>query len=456
MPIRIKNIPDSLRFPDAYVDIAYIDAAGRKPVDAAEQGGDEHWDDVFLLLPLDDIQRESRLVNAVAYNFAVESMKPQNVAEVMQPTWPAYFGELYGNGVFGYAWSPNVVTDTGLLPGQTLPLRADPVLRLAAYNKNWSPDLCDGVFEFLDAAGAVVAVIKTATDGGYSSGLWYGPSIDSLTKAARVGGYGYTDGWLRFTSDALTYTYDIAQTGYAGSNGYNQSFSFSCPAQSITQVRVSGVRAKQSYTGAGSAYIWLRYDTPFFDVRGHVTRQSGVLVRSDMPLLGGPCAYFSGQSHITIEDADDLDMPADFAVETFVRTESTVEQVLFSNISLQTHSWSSSINLIRLSTGYLRLRLYDAGAVMTVIDGATTPLQVGEVYHVEVDRLGDAVFVLINGVLEIQGTFADPLLAKGWTLGNNWPGGSSGFIGSMAGFRGTRHVRHTANFPPPDSHHPQQ
>nr|WP_240040174.1 hypothetical protein [Aeromonas hydrophila] len=102
--------------------------------------------------------------------------------------------------------------------------------------------------EFLDAGGAVLAAIRTRTDGTYRHGLWYGPSLASLTKAPQAGTYPLTFGSLSFTDSAMVFTTDPDANR-------NQSFSFACNPRNFKSMRFSNLRAQSTYTGPGSAMV---------------------------------------------------------------------------------------------------------------------------------------------------------------------------------------------------------
>ncbi|MGL6004802.1 hypothetical protein [Aeromonas sobria] len=116
--------------------------------------------------------------------------------------------------------------------------------------------------EFLDAGGNVIAAIRTRTDGNYRSGLWYGKTLASLTKAPQRGSFPATYGELTFTDTSLIYTDD-------GLDNRNLSFTLACAMASVTTLRFSNMRSYETYTGgngcqAGS-YLRIAGSPPGFN-----------------------------------------------------------------------------------------------------------------------------------------------------------------------------------------------
>lgn len=200
---------------------------------------------------------DSYLFLAVADSFTLQTYNWADAEDVLLPTWSENFSEYSESGLFSYIWNSNAIADTGLLATKTIPINGISELFIRAYNKSGPGDLCEAIYEFLDEADDVVAVIKTAADGGYSSGLWFGSSIASLTKAGKTG-YGHTNGVIGFSPSEIVYTRSPSSID---SNGYNDDFAFSCAAQSIVSVRVSTARATSTFTGgSGAALASLRHN----------------------------------------------------------------------------------------------------------------------------------------------------------------------------------------------------
>lgn len=156
--------------------------------------------------------------------------------------WADWFGDTADIGLFRYAYNKSGAADTGVwggsIPFKPLGYR----LKIGASNACWTNDLCDMDLEFLDAAGNVVAALRTRTDGTYRSGLWYGPNLASLTKATQRDAYPRTYGELTFTPTSLSYTDD-------GGQHRNQSFTLTCNMAVVTTLRFSNMRSYETYTG---------------------------------------------------------------------------------------------------------------------------------------------------------------------------------------------------------------
>ncbi|MBD5791203.1 hypothetical protein [Aeromonas hydrophila] len=176
-----------------------------------------------------------------------------DVTATTGPEWADWFGDTADIGLFRYNFNRSSSADTGTWSGsiQFRPLGYR--FKLGAYNNCWVNDLCDMDLEFLDAAGNVVAAIRTRTDGNYRSGLWYGKTLASLTKAPQRGPYPATYGELTFTDTSLIYTDD-------GLDNRNASFTLVCAMASVTTLRFTNMRAFETYTGGSgcSAGSYLR------------------------------------------------------------------------------------------------------------------------------------------------------------------------------------------------------
>jgi hypothetical protein len=167
--------------------------------------------------------------------------------------WADWFGDTADIGLFRYNYNRSAAADTGTWSG-SIPFRVMGYrFKLGAYNTCWTNDLCDMDLEFLDAAGNVIAAIRTRTDGNYRSGLWYGKTLASLTKAPQRGPYPSTAGDLTFTDTSLIYTDD-------GLDNRNLSFTLACAMASVTTLRFSNMRGYETYTGGSgcSAGSYLR------------------------------------------------------------------------------------------------------------------------------------------------------------------------------------------------------
>lgn len=197
----------------------------------------------------------SRLFSAVAGSNGYTPDPLWNPANTSQADWDDAYKEYGVHSDVSFTTGPaGSGSDTGVLPTVTLPFNPNYPYLLKASNGNWTSDVCSFTLEFLDAAGNVVAMISTPGTGNYQHELRYGATVSSYTVD---GGSGYmlTHGTLTFTSTAMVYTRD--QTGGYSSSNYHNDFSFSCAGLTITQVRISNVRARSTYSGNGSAYCML-------------------------------------------------------------------------------------------------------------------------------------------------------------------------------------------------------
>lgn len=191
--------------------------------------------------------KRTRFASAYAGSNAVGNTA-YNPGATGDANWADNYGELGDHVAVDYVvGAAGQGADTNVLSTITFPLNYEHTFHIEAMNSTWSNDLADLSLEFLNASNAVVAAIRTTTTDNYGNYLQYGASLASL---ANTGGAGYrqTNGNLTFSATQMIYT-------KWNSSNYNDSFAFNCAANTITQVRVSGVRAKSTYTGSGSAYV---------------------------------------------------------------------------------------------------------------------------------------------------------------------------------------------------------
>lgn len=191
--------------------------------------------------------KRTRFASAYAGSNAVANVA-FNPGATGDANWADNYGELGDHVSVDYqVGASGQGADTNVLTTITFPLNYEHTFHLEALNSTWTNDLADMSLEFLNASNAVVAALRTTTTNNYGNYLQYGASLAGLSNAGGAG-YRQTNGDLTFSSTQMVYT-------KLNSSNYNDSFAFNCAANTITQVRVSGVRAKSTYTGSGSAYV---------------------------------------------------------------------------------------------------------------------------------------------------------------------------------------------------------
>lgn len=217
--------------------------------------------------------KRTRFLSAYAGSNNVTNVKhdPSATGDV---DWQDNYGELgaHSNTVYNPG-SAGAGYDTGVLPNITFNLDPTHTFYIRGLNSSWAGDKAEMNLEFLNASDAVVAALKTVDNGNYGHDLKYGAT---LAGAVASGGAGYkqTDGVLTFSSTQMIFTSNI-------STNYNASFTFNCSANTITKVRISGVRAKSTYTGNASALIlFQRYMSS--NVLGQV---SGTILEAASPVV---------------------------------------------------------------------------------------------------------------------------------------------------------------------------
>lgn len=169
-------------------------------------------------------------------------------------TWDEYFSHVMDTGLLNYLSSDasdiTIPTETKVIDQFNI----DWQMLIYGTNATWGDDTHTWTLEFLNDSGNVMAAIKSEKDGTYRSGLWYGSSLSSLTKAGQYGSYPRTTGYLTF--DELGIHYENTR----GSN-YNKSFHYSVDLSVVTKVRVSGT-ARSTYSGGGTAGGYIRIVPP--------------------------------------------------------------------------------------------------------------------------------------------------------------------------------------------------
>ena len=127
-------------------------------------------------------------------------------------------------------------------------------LQLVASNGSWYGDQGTITFEILDNENNVLFALKAERDGEFRSGLWYGTTLNSLTKTGQSGPYPHTNGTLSFTDDLVIY---VANT----SASMNLSFTFPVNLRSAAKVRVYGY-SESNYKSGGGAQAYIKILPP--------------------------------------------------------------------------------------------------------------------------------------------------------------------------------------------------
>lgn len=220
---------------------------------------------------------QSLMVSVHSYRRDSTFYDKYDITKTTETTWSSYFSEFgeaavlkmnaYTNGT-----APGDTDTAGGVPSKVLPIDRTRTYALQASNAFWSGDICAFNLEFLDSGGNVVCAIWSE---GFRSGvdfshyLRYGPSLALYATAPLPGTPAHwTNGTISFTEDKVIHTAGPWASDGVGSNG---SFEFPCAANTITQVRVSGVRCKSTYTGgAANPAAFVRFQkqpktTPGYD-----------------------------------------------------------------------------------------------------------------------------------------------------------------------------------------------
>jgi hypothetical protein len=116
-------------------------------------------------------------------------------------------------------------------------------------NGCWMGDTSNVDMEFQTAAGTTIAAVRViCNEGNFRNGLYYGPSLASLTKTGQTGSDPKTGGILTSTATQLIFTNTRVASGVAGS-GYNNSWTFDCDMTQVRRIRFTNVSVDSNWTG---------------------------------------------------------------------------------------------------------------------------------------------------------------------------------------------------------------
>lgn len=171
-----------------------------------------------------------------------------------EPTWNEYFSQVMDIGLIGYAYG----SGTQSVPEQEILIdqfNTNWIIEVFAFNDSQNTHTM--TFEILEDNNNVIAAIKSQNDGDTSVGLWYGSSLETLSKTGVSGSIGITTGNLVFSPTGLTFTNNR-------SGSFNKSFSFNADISKAKKIRVTG-KATTVYTTKTQAGGWFRILPPGFN-----------------------------------------------------------------------------------------------------------------------------------------------------------------------------------------------
>lgn len=137
----------------------------------------------------------------------------------------------YGSGVQQTPWRQKIINDFQLWWN----------LRFSSVPSPTSDSYQKSQFEILDTENNVLFAIEHKTDGGYSSGLWYGDNLNTLIKAPQSG--------LPSTNGILSFTQTLVTFNNVRPSNYNGSFTHGVDLSNAARVRVGG----ESYVSGGTS-----------------------------------------------------------------------------------------------------------------------------------------------------------------------------------------------------------
>jgi len=182
---------------------------------------------------------------------AGSGMPEYNAFDRSAATWVENFSQTIDIGLFGNAGvDPG---DTGVLP--TIVLNQFSIWdtwTLAFLNGYWSGDNSEVDIEFLRADSSVVAAVRMKTAGSFSTDMFYGASLASMTRTSVIGSFGWPHGSLKFTEAQIAWTPNPSEPNN------NAAWVLSAPMSDVAAVRFSNARATSSYWNAGFAYVAIK------------------------------------------------------------------------------------------------------------------------------------------------------------------------------------------------------
>lgn len=164
-----------------------------------------------------------------------------DVLNTSASTWSDSFSQTVDIGLFNYSHA-NGVTEIPYQQKVIEQFNINWVLLVQGFTGTRSQDYHLMTFEIMDANNNVLAAVKSETLSG-GTGLWYGLSLNSLTKTATVGSPPQTYGEIDFSANSLSY-----KNLY--SSDYNSSFVLNVDLSNAAKVRVSGSAKNTATTGA--------------------------------------------------------------------------------------------------------------------------------------------------------------------------------------------------------------
>lgn len=164
-----------------------------------------------------------------------------DVLNTSTSTWNDNFSQTVDIGLFNYSYAAGVTS----IPYQQKVIEQfnlNWILELQGLTGTSSQDYHLMTFEIMDANNNVLAAVKSETVVG-KTGLWYGLSLNSLTKTATVGSSPQTYGEIDFSANSLSY-----KNLY--SSNYNSSFILNVNLSTAAKVRVAGSAKNNATTGS--------------------------------------------------------------------------------------------------------------------------------------------------------------------------------------------------------------
>lgn len=173
-----------------------------------------------------------------------------DVTKTTEPTWTEYFAQTKDIALISYNHTAGAPATTTLQEKTINNFDLSWNLLVFGYNNAAPSDSHLMTLEVLDGSDNVLFALKSAKDA-YGSGLWYGKTMQSLTKGSSDGSASiFTSGTLSFAAGRVTYTNSLA-------NNYNNSFIYNVDLSNARKIRVAGSSSSTSSAG-GEAGGYIR------------------------------------------------------------------------------------------------------------------------------------------------------------------------------------------------------
>ncbi len=169
-----------------------------------------------------------------------------NILNTDDPDWDTNYGQTKDIGVFHYVYDPATATSIIEQPEIIPVFDLSWELYIFCWNRSSGNDVAEIDLELQNKTGQTIAAIRVKKEGSYKNGLWYGSSLNDLTKAKQEGSYPGTKGVFSFEADRLIFQHNLDDPNR------NLAFEFQCDMSSVAQIKASNMKTVTGYDYAGT------------------------------------------------------------------------------------------------------------------------------------------------------------------------------------------------------------